>query len=334
MSPTARRSPRRWRTTPAVNRASCWIRKDPNLARQNPADYMQGFYRSVRQAVRSGQKQKRASGPSRSSASAIDTTGSTPIPVDREGVPLARQAAVRQESGRSGLAVEGPHLGTPRRPRSPRRPRGAKTSYLAKCGGIYSSEWYWSKILHCDGRHRRCSRPPTPGSNWPTSSRRFITGNTDPDDVASRHLRGRSQGDVPRELGRVAQRSVPASLDRDLAKVRRALRDAGRCRRSAGRAADRRGGHGRSGLPAGIPVAVGRLRRAHGSRRRRHQAGHAGQDHRHQHLRHDGLAAGPTAARHSRPVRHRARIGHPRDVRPGSRTVGGGRHLQLVCAVT
>src|SRR4030065_237310 len=26
---------------------------------------------------------------------------------------------------------------------------GHRDGYLKKCGGTYSSEWYWSKLLHC-----------------------------------------------------------------------------------------------------------------------------------------------------------------------------------------
>ena len=30
-----------------------------------------------------------------------------------------------------------------------RKAREGELPYLAKCGGVYSSEWYWSKIAHC-----------------------------------------------------------------------------------------------------------------------------------------------------------------------------------------
>jgi L-ribulokinase len=42
------------------------------------------------------------------------------------------------------------------------------------------------------------------------------------------------------------------------------------------------------------------------------------------------VAAGRAAARHPRPVRHRARLDPAGHVRPGGRPVGRGRHLQLV----
>lgn len=62
--------------------------KDPHLARQNPADYIEGFYVSVREAiVAAGDREGFA--PGGVVGIGIDTTGSTPIPVDERGVPLA-----------------------------------------------------------------------------------------------------------------------------------------------------------------------------------------------------------------------------------------------------
>ncbi len=63
--------------------------KDPNVARQNPADYLTGTVEVIREAV------KQAVGLDPDFASekiigiGIDTTGSSPMPVDREGTPLA-----------------------------------------------------------------------------------------------------------------------------------------------------------------------------------------------------------------------------------------------------
>ncbi len=62
--------------------------KDPNLARQNPADYILGFTTSVKKAIKAAAKDPEFN-PERIVGIGVDTTGSTPIPVDAEGVPLA-----------------------------------------------------------------------------------------------------------------------------------------------------------------------------------------------------------------------------------------------------
>ncbi|HRK21385.1 MAG TPA: hypothetical protein PLX06_06235, partial [Fimbriimonadaceae bacterium] len=57
--------------------------KDPHLARQHPADYMDGFFAAVSGALKEAPKDGRVVGIG------VDTTGSTPIPCDERGVPLA-----------------------------------------------------------------------------------------------------------------------------------------------------------------------------------------------------------------------------------------------------
>jgi L-ribulokinase len=65
-------------------------KNDPHVARQNPADYIDGFFTAVRRAV-SAAKKKRGFKPENVVGIGVDTTGSTPIPVDRDGTPLALQ---------------------------------------------------------------------------------------------------------------------------------------------------------------------------------------------------------------------------------------------------
>jgi len=67
---------------------------DPNLARQNPADYIDGFDVSVKRAVAAA-KRRPGFKPENVVGIGIDTTGSTPIPVDRQGQPLAMQRKFR-----------------------------------------------------------------------------------------------------------------------------------------------------------------------------------------------------------------------------------------------
>ena len=59
--------------------------------------------------------------------------------------------------------------------------RQSRDGYLAKCGGTYSSEWYWSKILHCRRTAPRFSRRPIAWVELADFVPAFLTGNLDPD---------------------------------------------------------------------------------------------------------------------------------------------------------
>lgn len=120
---------------------------DPNLARQHPRDYIDGFIATVRGVVKqSGVAAEDVVGIG------IDTTGSSPMPVDETGLPLAWDfPQVASDYSDDGLAAmcwlwkdhtsyaEAAEITS----------KAADYPYLAKCGGVYSSEWFWSKILHC-----------------------------------------------------------------------------------------------------------------------------------------------------------------------------------------
>ena len=181
--------------------------RDPNLARQNPADYIEGFYQSVRAAV--GRRRSSAvSRPTNVIGIGIDTTGSTPIPVDRDGHAAGPEAGIRRRIWRRTPGCGRITRPTPRRRRSRSGRPAASDGYLAKCGGSYSSEWYWSKILHCK---RVCAAG---------ICRRLFVGRTGrfhsgvhyrqprSRHDAPQHLRRGAQSDVSRPVGRLAEQAV------------------------------------------------------------------------------------------------------------------------------
>jgi L-ribulokinase len=121
--------------------------QDPNVARQNPADYLSGIVEVIHEAVRGAREVDPAFDPGSVVGIGIDTTGSSPMPVDREGTPLAllpqfagnldAMVWLWKDHSSHAEAAEITALAQKMRP-----------EYLAKIGGIYSSEWFWSKILH------------------------------------------------------------------------------------------------------------------------------------------------------------------------------------------
>jgi len=62
---------------------------DHNLARQNPADYLTGARVTVKEVVTEAKNKDRDFDTSQIIGIGIDTTGSTPLPVDKNGTPLA-----------------------------------------------------------------------------------------------------------------------------------------------------------------------------------------------------------------------------------------------------
>jgi L-ribulokinase len=122
--------------------------RDPNVARQSPADYKAGLIEIVIQGLAKAAAADSAFAPDLVVGIGVDTTGSTPMPVDRAGAPLAllpefkdnpnAQAWLWKDHSSHAEAAEITALASKMRP-----------EYLAKCGGTYSSEWFWSKVLRC-----------------------------------------------------------------------------------------------------------------------------------------------------------------------------------------
>ncbi len=121
--------------------------KDHHLARQHPGDYLLGLESSVLGAIRAAKKSKGFS-TAKIIGIGVDTTGSSPIPVDARNVPLALHRKWRKHfaaqcwlwkdhtSWREAAKITA--LAAEHRPQ-----------YIAKCGNTYSSEWFWSKVWHC-----------------------------------------------------------------------------------------------------------------------------------------------------------------------------------------
>ncbi|UCG87252.1 MAG: ribulokinase [Gemmatimonadota bacterium] len=228
--------------------------RDPNLARQNPADYIEGLYSSVRRAIAAA-KRKRGFGIERVIGIGVDTTGSTPIPVDRDGVPLALHAEFRRDLAAQAWLWKD-HTAHAEAAEITAKAAGHPDRYLAKCGGVYSSEWYWSKILHCK---RSAPKVFAAAYSWVELADfvpAFLTGKTDPHTLARGICAAGHKAMYHDGWGGLPSEPFLASLDPDLVAIRRryaapavpADRKAGGLSEDVAR---------KVGLPAGVPVAVG-----------------------------------------------------------------------------
>lgn len=114
-----------------------------NQFRQHPLDHIEGLETTIKYVIENSKVE-----PSQIKSICIDTTGSSPVPVNQEGIPLALtkefennpnammvlwkdHTAINEANEINELAVNwgGENV----------------TKYV---GGIYSSEWFWAKILH------------------------------------------------------------------------------------------------------------------------------------------------------------------------------------------
>jgi L-ribulokinase len=128
--------------------AGVLLGRDPNLARQHPADYVKGAEITIKKALLSARKNVRGFKPEQVIGIGVDTTGSTPLPAGRDGRPLALTR--RFEKNPAAMAwLWKDHTSVAEAAEITALARKMRPHYLAKCGGTYSSEWFFSKILHC-----------------------------------------------------------------------------------------------------------------------------------------------------------------------------------------
>ena len=120
--------------------------KDANFARQDPRDYVEGLEACVKQAIKEARGSKDFSAD-KIIGIGVDTTGSTPIPVDAVGTPLSfHDEFINNPNAMAWLWKD--HTGYEEAELINRKAHEHSPDYTKYCGGIYSSEWFFSKVLH------------------------------------------------------------------------------------------------------------------------------------------------------------------------------------------
>jgi L-ribulokinase len=147
-----------------------------NQFRQHPLDYLEGLEASVKGALAKAP----AGTAERIRGISVDTTGSTPCAVDKKGAPLALTPGF-DDNPNAMFILWKDHTAIK---------EAEEINTLAKSwggedftkyeGGVYSSEWFWSKILHVlreDEKVREAAYSWVEHCDWIPA---LITGRTDP----------------------------------------------------------------------------------------------------------------------------------------------------------
>jgi L-ribulokinase len=124
------------------------LSRDPNLARQHPDDYLAGAEITIKKALAQAKRTVRGFTPEQVVGIGVDTTGSTPMPVGSKGRSLAFDPRFRKNLAAMAWLWKD-HTGVIEAAEITENALLIRPQYLAKCGGVYSSEWFFSKILHC-----------------------------------------------------------------------------------------------------------------------------------------------------------------------------------------
>ncbi|MFT3705500.1 MAG: ribulokinase [Agriterribacter sp.] len=113
-----------------------------NRFRQHPLDYTEGLEITIQDCIR----QAGAAVAIGIKAISIDTTGSTPVAVDKTGTPLSLLPAFKDDPD-AMFVLWKDHTATSEASELNEHAQKFKINYLQFVGGIYSSEWFWAKLL-------------------------------------------------------------------------------------------------------------------------------------------------------------------------------------------
>ena len=147
-----------------------------NQFRQHPLDYIEGLEKTIREAL----SECPAGVAGNIAAISVDTTGSTPVAVNKEGTPLALTPEF-SENPNAMFVLWKDHTAVEEAEEINKLSRSwGGVDYTKFEGGVYSSEWFWAKILHVlreDEKVRQAAFSWVEHCDWIPA---ILTGKTNP----------------------------------------------------------------------------------------------------------------------------------------------------------
>jgi L-ribulokinase len=115
-----------------------------NQFRQHPLDYIEGLESTIKSCL---EKVGNPDIAKAVKAISVDSTGSTPVAVDERGVPLALSERFA-DNPNAMFVLWKDHTAVKEAQEINDHAKKYDPDYLKYVGGIYSSEWFWAKLLH------------------------------------------------------------------------------------------------------------------------------------------------------------------------------------------
>lgn len=225
---------------------------DPNLARQNPQDYLKAIERAVSLAFREAEID-----PERVVGIGLGTTGSTPIPVNSSLMPLASSERFAEELDAQAWMWKD-HTAFEEAAEIEALCRDKGAPFLSRSAGAYSSEWYWAKLLHCSRRSVAVSEAAYVWLELQDFVPAQLCGISNPKDLKIGACAAGHKGMYSDEWDGFPDADFLNQLNPQLGRVRERLpKSAYTSDEAAGRLSE--AWASRLGLTAGTPVAVGCL---------------------------------------------------------------------------
>lgn len=231
--------------------------RDANLARQHPGDYLFGLEHSVSGAIADARLKDSQFDPSQIVGIGVDTTGSSPIPVDSSNVALGTLPRFRDNSAAQCWLWKD-HTAYAEAAKITELAREHRPHMIARCGNTYSSEWFWSKIWHClksDPGVFDAAFSWVELSDWVPS---VLAGVSDPRAIKRGVCAAGHKALYAADLGGLPDKEFLALLDPKLSELRDRLYDTAHdASATAGNLCTEWAA--KLGLKEGIPIAIGEM---------------------------------------------------------------------------
>jgi L-ribulokinase len=146
-----------------------------SLFRQHPLDYLEALEAAVLRALDKAPAHARQ----HVRGISVDTTGSTPVAVDQNGTPLSLLPEF-SENPNGMFILWKDHTANAEAEEINKLAQSWDIDYTKYVGGVYSSEWFWAKILHTlrvDQEVREKAFSWVEHCDWISAE---LTGETDP----------------------------------------------------------------------------------------------------------------------------------------------------------
>ncbi|NLG19654.1 MAG: ribulokinase [Fibrobacter sp.] len=193
-----------------------------NQFRQHPLDYTESLVEAVTGALKDAGKSNPSIGR-KIRAISVDTTGSTPVLTDRSGTPLSLLPEFAEDPDamfilwKDHTAIkEAEEINVLSR-------TWGGTDFTKYMGGVYSSEWFWAKLLHTIRKNAAVSKAAYTGvehCDWITA---VMTGTTNPDVIKRSRCAAGHKIMWHQEWGGYPPRAFFDKLDPKLSDIRDSL---------------------------------------------------------------------------------------------------------------